>query len=143
MAIMRGDRPQRPTHPACSDELWALVQRCWNRDPHLRPEVSEVFQVLPSSILDKLRRLYEPGTASHEFQLALGRFYGCTNYQDSIYSLHGTELNEFVNFLDSVRQPSNLFRSSPHLTLGIGAPDEGVESKPTPTNAVQPAESLR
>jgi len=46
LAITEGRRPPRPTHPAFTDNLWALMQRCWNQDPHLRPEVSEAVQVL-------------------------------------------------------------------------------------------------
>ena len=46
LAIMRGERPPRPTHPALTDELWVLTQRCWNQDPHLRPEISKVLKVL-------------------------------------------------------------------------------------------------
>jgi len=46
VAIMTGGRPPRPTHQNCTDELWALVQRCWNQDPYLRPEVSEAANVL-------------------------------------------------------------------------------------------------
>jgi len=45
-AIMQGERPPRPTHPTFTENLWVLMQRCWGRDPHLRPEVSEVLQVL-------------------------------------------------------------------------------------------------
>ena len=43
---MSGKRPSRPTHPALANPLWALIQRCWDQDPHLRPEVSEVLRVL-------------------------------------------------------------------------------------------------
>jgi hypothetical protein len=46
LAIMRGERPPRPTHPALTYELWALMQRCWDHDPHLRPEVAEILQIL-------------------------------------------------------------------------------------------------
>jgi len=102
VAIMRGDRPPRPTHPACSYKLWSFMQRCWAPDPNIRPEVSEVFQVLPSSILDEIRSLSGSGMASHELQLALSRFYGGPNYQDRIDSLCGADLNELVNFLDNV-----------------------------------------
>ena len=45
-AIMIGDRPSRPTYPILTDELWALIQRCWHPDLHLRPEVSEVLDSL-------------------------------------------------------------------------------------------------
>ena len=46
LGIMQNERPQRPTHPTFTENLWTLMQRCWDRDPHLRPEVSEVLQVL-------------------------------------------------------------------------------------------------
>ena len=46
LAITQGRRPPRPTHPTFTENLWALMQRCWDHDPHLRPEVSEVLQDL-------------------------------------------------------------------------------------------------
>jgi len=46
LAIMAGERPPRPAHPQLTNRLWTLMQRCWNQDPLLRPEVSEVFKVL-------------------------------------------------------------------------------------------------
>jgi len=49
LAIMSGRRPSRPTRSDFTDELWTLMQHCWNQDPHLRPEVSEVLKVLTGS----------------------------------------------------------------------------------------------
>ena len=46
LAITQGRHPPRPTHPTFTEKLWKLMQRCWNRDPHLRPEISEALQVL-------------------------------------------------------------------------------------------------
>lgn len=46
LAIMHGTRPPRPTHPAFTESLWKLMQRCWHQDPRERPEVSEVLEVL-------------------------------------------------------------------------------------------------
>jgi hypothetical protein len=46
LAITQGKRPPRPTHPTFTENLWTLMQRCWDQDPHLRPEVSEVLRVL-------------------------------------------------------------------------------------------------
>jgi hypothetical protein len=45
LAIMSGKRPQRPTHSNFTDELWALMRRCWDQDPRLRPEILEVLNV--------------------------------------------------------------------------------------------------
>jgi len=43
--IMSGVRPPRPTHPTFTAELWILMQTCWDQNPYLRPEASEVLQV--------------------------------------------------------------------------------------------------
>ena len=50
LAIMGGERPPRPTHLALTDRLWLLLQRCWNQDPQLRPNISEVLRVLVPSV---------------------------------------------------------------------------------------------
>ena len=42
LAIVGGDRPPRPTHPALTDGLWALTKRCWNKEPRLRPPVLRI-----------------------------------------------------------------------------------------------------
>ena len=46
LAIIQGRRPERPTHPTFTENLWSLMQRCWDHDPQLRPEVSEALQIL-------------------------------------------------------------------------------------------------
>lgn len=45
-AILNGKRPPRPTHSSCTDYLWNLIERCWDQDPVLRPEISEVLRIL-------------------------------------------------------------------------------------------------
>ena len=47
MVIMINNmRPPRPTHPTFTDSLWELMRRCWDDNPQLRPEASEVLQIL-------------------------------------------------------------------------------------------------
>jgi hypothetical protein len=46
LTVMQGGRPPRPTHPALTENLWTLMQRCWDNGPHLRPEISEALRVL-------------------------------------------------------------------------------------------------
>ena len=46
LAITQGKRPERPKHPDFTENLWTLIQRCWDEDPHLRPEASEVVHAL-------------------------------------------------------------------------------------------------
>jgi hypothetical protein len=54
--IAQGKRPPRPTYPTFTENLWALMQRCWDQDPHLRPEVSEALQVLLITWVSRLFR---------------------------------------------------------------------------------------
>ena len=49
LAIMAGRRPPRPTHQQFTNQLWKLMQRCWDQNPLSRPEVSEVFKILRGS----------------------------------------------------------------------------------------------
>ena len=46
LAIMRGDRPERPVHPELTDGLWGLMQSCWSQEPRSRPNILEVLDVL-------------------------------------------------------------------------------------------------
>lgn len=46
LAITQGKRPPRPTHPMFTGNLWSLMQRCWDHDPHSRPEISEALEIL-------------------------------------------------------------------------------------------------
>ena len=48
MAIMTGERPERPTHTTFTDELWELMRECWNQERDGRPQMSEVLKVLNS-----------------------------------------------------------------------------------------------
>ena len=56
LAIMEGQRPPRPTHPKFTEDLWKLVQRCWDQDPRERPEASETLNILltPSPYVDRV-----------------------------------------------------------------------------------------
>ena len=58
-AIQQGNRPPRPAHPTFTEELWTLMQRCWDHDPCLRPRVSDVLQsLLNLSVPHSFRRSY-------------------------------------------------------------------------------------
>ena len=60
LAIVQGRRPQRPIYPTFTDNLWTLMQRCWDHDPHLRPEVSEVLQVLLAPLVFDVLPIIHP-----------------------------------------------------------------------------------
>jgi len=42
--ILDGKRPPRPKHPAFTEDLWRLMQNCWDQDPQSRPAVSNVLR---------------------------------------------------------------------------------------------------
>jgi serine/threonine protein kinase len=44
--IMHGARPLRPHQEVFSDDLWKLLEQCWNSDPKLRGSIDEVADKL-------------------------------------------------------------------------------------------------
>ena len=42
VGILAGSRPERPTHPNLTDNVWNLTQRCWDKDTKQRPDISEI-----------------------------------------------------------------------------------------------------
>src|ERR1700761_8250584 len=46
LAIVRGDRPPRPTDPPISQDMWALLEDCWIQDLFLRPRMPIVVDRL-------------------------------------------------------------------------------------------------
>ena len=116
--IMQKERPPRPIGPAITDDVWALIQKCWDHDPLLRPEMRGVLQDLVSSLLRSLR---ESNKSSSEFQIALSQFYDSTERKRCIHRLRGAELKEFVNFLDDVRLLFDRFHLTLAVTVCIGA----------------------
>lgn len=112
VGIMEGNHPPRPTSAALTDDTWGLMQRCWNQEPQLRPGIREVLQDLVSGLFRSLHRVSK---SSAEFQVALSQFNDSTERGGCVGRLRGTELKEFVNFLDDVRLLFNRF----HHTLVV------------------------
>jgi len=50
--VLSGVRPDRPTDPRLTDDLWDLIKHCWNHDPQRRPEISEVILHLRTLFAD-------------------------------------------------------------------------------------------
>ncbi|KAF9789504.1 kinase-like domain-containing protein, partial [Thelephora terrestris] len=46
VAIMKGNRPNRPVHPGLTEPLWRLVQECWKDTAGDRPEIADVIKEL-------------------------------------------------------------------------------------------------
>lgn len=51
--IVQGNRPPRPEHPAFTENMWILMQLCWDANPNLRPEALEVLQALAASSMSR------------------------------------------------------------------------------------------
>ena len=79
------------------------MQKCWDREPQLRPEVGRVLRTLVSSLLQSLYRSAEP---EPEFQVALRQFYDSTERENCVSCLCDGELKEFIDLLDDVRVSS-------------------------------------
>lgn len=116
--ITEGERPPRPINPTLTDDVWALIQGCWDEDPQSRPGMRGVLKDLASSLLRGLYRLIE---SSPGFQVALSQFYDNTERGHCVDSLCGVELKEFINFLDDVRLLLNCLHPNPIVTLRIGS----------------------
>ena len=104
LAIVEGKRPQQPTHPTFTEDLWALVRRCWDQDPRLRPEVPEVLNVLRSlsgshPFLQQLRRLDSSLSGFHDQLTKV--LYG-EDYQQHAPNLQSDDLVWLIDYLDKV-----------------------------------------
>ena len=52
VGVLGGDRPQKPEAAESlgfTDELWSMLERCWEDDRDERPEVGEVLRCLESA----------------------------------------------------------------------------------------------
>lgn len=125
--LIEGERPPRPAHPSFTPELWELMQRCWDQNPYLRPEISEVLGVLtglsvrrslsgnvvyrpdhfimcrdsPSSS-NPLQRLHCLEKSSPQFPDQLTSLLSEKEYKDYTSGLRGEDLVWLVDFLDDV-----------------------------------------
>lgn len=45
-SLTNGDRPPRPSHPDLSDRVWNMIERCWEKNPSLRPPIKTVVDIL-------------------------------------------------------------------------------------------------
>ena len=123
VAIMSGKRPSRPNHPALTDQLWTLIQGCWEQDPHLRPEVSEALQALlaasvshpfrGSSIreldgflvysdLPAWKQLLSPALATHKRIPLIMTIFSGSDEVEIARNLFGDDAQTFVDVIDEV-----------------------------------------
>jgi len=46
VGVLSGNRPGRPMHPSLTDDIWNLIEQCWDHDPQRRPDISDVTSYL-------------------------------------------------------------------------------------------------
>ena len=123
LLIIDGERPSRPTCSTLTDDVWALIERCWSQDPQTRPGIREVLQDLASNLLRSLRQYTE---FLPELEVALCQFYDNTERKHCINRLSSAELKEFINLLDDVRLSLSCLHLNLVVTFRIGATHQGV-----------------
>ena len=42
LAVMNAERPPRPADQIVTDDLWILIQRCWDQEAHTRPHAFRI-----------------------------------------------------------------------------------------------------
>ena len=57
LAIIGGERPPRPTHPALTDGFWALTQQCWDQEANRRPNALRISCSLCVQMLESYVRM--------------------------------------------------------------------------------------
>ena len=68
---LTGERPLRPTDCdilGMSEDVWALTEKCWHKDPSIRPHVADIL-----AFFDKTSRGWVSPTSEAIANLGLGR----------------------------------------------------------------------
>jgi serine/threonine protein kinase len=101
VSIMRGKRPERPTHPTFTEDLWLLMRRCWDDDHNLRPQASEVLETL--EVLTCRRLTSHTFTRPQRICLIKEIFldYNWTKVIDHVYDDYA---QDFLDAVDEVKR---------------------------------------
>ena len=120
IAITRGERPPRPTHPTLTDRLWELMNQCWDQDRHNRPRMLEVLFALkslihertrpssplpaiadtPTQVLDIQQRLEKLDPSNEEYRPLLHALLVHQDLKPHIQSLRREDLQRFIELVD-------------------------------------------
>ena len=120
-AIIQRKRPPRPAHPNFTENLWVLMQRCWDHNPQSRPGAEQVLDVLrtPSAHSPSQRscifftlacreypvwkKLITPGHLAIQERISLITQIFSDHHQIAIVGhLSGEEAQIFINIVDEV-----------------------------------------
>ena len=101
--IISAKRPPRPTHPTFTENLWALMQCCWDQDPCSRPEASEVSRVLTLSLCQDL--ISHSPTIDERIHLITTIFSG-HDQAKVVRQVSGDDAQTIVDVIAGVRVPT-------------------------------------
>ncbi|KAF9651098.1 kinase-like protein [Thelephora ganbajun] len=99
LAIVDGERPPRPTHPTFTDDLWALTQRCWDQEAHLRPQMSEVLQNLRRFGPPMWERLISRPLITRERISLITSIFSDSNESEAVQRLRGGDAQAFIDVM--------------------------------------------
>ncbi|KAF9645415.1 kinase-like protein [Thelephora ganbajun] len=102
LSITQGKRPSRPTHPTFTENLWKLMQRCWDHDPHSRPEVSEALQILLTPDIPTWKRLITQALPTDERISLITTIFSDDDQVKMVENLIGNDAQTFVDAIDEV-----------------------------------------
>lgn len=55
MLVLAGERPSRPTNLdilGLSEDVWVLIEKCWNQVPNVRPHATDILTLLETASCD-------------------------------------------------------------------------------------------
>ena len=106
--VLSGKRPERPNHPSITDELWDMIQRCWDQEPQRRPGISEVACHLRSIIRrNRTDYLHDiPADGKYEYSI------GSNGSENSLQTMKFRELDEPLGAQKTPSGLCGLFRGA-------------------------------
>jgi hypothetical protein len=97
--ILQGERPDRPTDQAFMEDMWLLMQRCWDGSPDPRPPASEVLGTLEVLIC---RRLASHALTNPERICLINVIFSDHTWTKVINHVHKDYAQDFLDAVDVV-----------------------------------------
>ncbi|KAF9642287.1 kinase-like protein [Thelephora ganbajun] len=95
--LIQGKRPPRPTHPTFTEDLWTLMQRCWDHNSSLRPKAPEVLEVLTLSVC---KRLTNQALITHERIHLITTIFSDRDLVRMVKHISGDYAQTFIDVID-------------------------------------------
>jgi len=106
--IVKGRRPPRPEHPAVTGRLWRLIQRCWDKDPRLRPEAVEALEELLACNPPAWKQFINQTPLTNECIPLITSIFSNRDEVEAFQYLSGDDARTFVNMVDEALDILNI-----------------------------------